>query len=145
MERDESNIKDGVVILNKKDMYEDITRPTCPSHEKASCEEEKAIKNDITDEKVMMQLLPPLAQERIAEVFTYGAKKYADWNWSKGIEYSRLYGALNRHMSAWYKGENTDSETGKSHLAHAGCCIMMLLELDEIRKDLDDRPKHYKI
>ena len=40
MERNESNIKDGVVILNKEDMYKAITRPICPSHEEASCEEE---------------------------------------------------------------------------------------------------------
>lgn len=104
----------------------------------------KANKNDILDNKNMLQLLPPLAQERIAEVFTYGSKKYSSWNWANGIEYSRLYGALQRHLTAWYKGEEIDPETGKSHLAHAGCCIMMLLETNELRKDLDDRPKHYR-
>ena len=132
MERDEKDIERGIVILKG-----------CPSHEEANMEE-CAMKNDISDNKVMMQLLPPLAQERIAEVFTFGAKKYDDWNWAKGMEYSRLYGALNRHMTAWYKGEDNDPETTKSHLAHAGCCIMMLLELSETRPDLDDRPKHYK-
>lgn len=106
--------------------------------------EEKANKNDIIDNKNMLQLIPSLAIERIGEVFTYGARKYSGWNWAKGIEYSRLYGALQRHMNAWYRGENKDPETGKSHLAHAGCCLMMLLELEELRPDLDDRPQHYK-
>jgi len=106
---------------------------------------EKATKNDITDDKNMLQLMPPLAIERIAEIFTYGSKKYSEWNWAKGLEYSRLYGALQRHMTAWYKGENIDLETGKSHLAHAGCCLMMLLELEELRPDMDDRPQHYKL
>lgn len=117
----------------------------CPSHIiKESTKPEHAKKDDIKDNKVMMQLLPPLAQERIAEVFTFGARKYDGWNWSKGMEYSRLYGALNRHMGAWYKGEDLDLETGKSHLAHAGCCLMMLLEMAELKPEMDDRPKFYK-
>ena len=65
------------------------------------------------------------------------------WNWSNGIAYSRLYGALQRHMTAWYTGQELDPETGKSHLWHAGCCIMFLIEMAELRTDLDDRPKHY--
>lgn len=94
--------------------------------------------------KVMMGLLPPLAKQRIAEVFTFGANKYSSWNWSKGMQFSRLYDALQRHLTAWEMGEDIDPESGKSHLAHAGCCIMMLLETAELRKDLDDRPDHYK-
>lgn len=106
--------------------------------------EERANKNDKIDGKNMMQLFPPLAQQKISEVFTYGAYKYADWNWAKGMEYSRLYGALQRHMTSWYMGENVDPETGKSHLAHAGCCITMLLEMEELKPDMDDRPQFYK-
>lgn len=95
-------------------------------------------------EKNRLELLPPIALERIAEVFTFGAKKYDSWNWSKGIAVSRLYGALQRHLNAWYRGEEIDPESGKSHLSHAGCCMIMLLETAELRKDLDDRPTHYK-
>jgi hypothetical protein len=104
---------------------------------------EGASKNDAKDGKNMMQLFPPLAMQRISEVFTFGAMKYSDWNWAKGLKWSRLYGALLRHLTAWYMGEEIDKETGKSHLAHAGCCITMLLEMMETRPDLDDRPKHY--
>lgn len=94
--------------------------------------------------KNLVQLLPVLALERIAQIFTFGAKKYSEWNWSKGISYSRIYGALLRHLFAWYKGEKSDPESGQSHLYHAGCCIMMLIEMEELRPDLDDRPIHYK-
>ncbi len=94
--------------------------------------------------KNKVELLPPFALEKIAEILTFGAQKYAAWNWSKGIEYSRLYGALQRHMMSWYKGEEVDPESGKSHLYHAGCCLLFLIEMDEFRKDLDDRPTHYK-
>ena len=91
-----------------------------------------------------MDLLPPFALEKIAEIFTFGMKKYGDWNWSGGIQYSRIYGAIMRHLNAWQRGENIDPESGKSHLYHAGCGIMMLIEMEEFRKDLDDRPTHYK-
>lgn len=95
-------------------------------------------------EKNLVQLLPVIAMERIAQIFTFGAKKYSEWNWSKGIKYSRIYGALLRHLFAWYKGEKADPESGQSHLYHAGCCIMMLIEMEELRPDLDDRPIHYQ-
>ena len=96
------------------------------------------------NEKNLVQLLPVISMERIAQIFTFGAKKYSQWNWSKGIEYSRIYGALLRHLFAWYRGEKIDSESGQSHLYHAGCCIMMLIEMEELRPDMDDRPVHYQ-
>jgi hypothetical protein len=96
------------------------------------------------DEKNKLQLIPFLALERIANIFTFGAKKYGEYNWTGGITYSRIYGALLRHLFAWIRGENLDPETGMSHLHHCGACIMMLIEMEEFRKDLDDRPKYYK-
>lgn len=102
----------------------------------------EAIKKD--GDKIRMELLPPYALEQIAKVFTFGSKKYDSWNYlnGEGLSYSRVYGAALRHLNAWYKGELIDSETGESHLAHAGCCIMMLLELEKF-KNKDDKPKHY--
>lgn len=105
-------------------------------------DESKAQKFD--DDKNRVDLLPPLALQRIAEIFTFGANKYSSWDWSKGLSFSRLYGALLRHVFAWFRGERNDPESGKSHLYHAGCCIMMLIEMNELRPDLDDRPIHYK-
>jgi len=94
--------------------------------------------------KIRMELLPVDALIGIADIFTFGAKKYDSWNWAKGIQYSRLYGALMRHMTAWYKGEEVDPESGKSHLYHAGCCLMMLIDTQQnLDKSLDDRPGFY--
>lgn len=96
------------------------------------------------ESKVRMELLPIDALIGIAEIFTFGAKKYDSWNWAKGIQYSRLYGALLRHITAWYKGEEVDPESGKSHLYHAGCCLMMLIDTQQnLDKSLDDRPGFY--
>ncbi len=90
---------------------------------------DEAVKFD--NGKVRMDLLPPAALRGIADVFTFGANKYADFNYKngKGLDWDRPYAALARHMNAWNGGEDNDPETGKSHLYHAGCCIMMLIDL----------------
>lgn len=82
--------------------------------------------------KIKMELLPPKSLENIAEVFTFGAEKYEPWNFLKGdgLETSRVYGSLQRHLNSYYQGEELDSESGLSHLAHAGANLMMLLELE---------------
>lgn len=77
----------------------------------------------------------PLAIEAISQVLTFGAKKYSDHNWQKveGGE-QRYKAAMMRHVLASAKGEKVDSETGLSHLAHAACCVLFMLEL-ELKKD----------
>lgn len=90
-------------------------------------------------EKVDMDLLSPYAMEKIAQVMTYGKQKYGRDNWRGGIVYSRLLAAVMRHINAYRKGETLDPETGLSHLSHASCGLMMLLEFEETRPELDDR------
>jgi hypothetical protein len=90
-------------------------------------------------EKPRMELLDRHALEQIAKVLTFGAKKYDSHNWRKGILWSRLYGAALRHLLASMDGEDTDPESGLSHLAHLGCCTLFLLWHEQHRRDLDDR------
>lgn len=98
-----------------------------------------AIKND--QDKIRLELLSPVALVEISKVLTFGSKKYADHNWRKGFKWSRLLGASLRHILSFLGGEDKDPETGLSHLAHAGCCIMFLLEHESLHKALDDRHK----
>ncbi len=76
-------------------------------------------------------LLPTKALGAIVGVLTFGAQKYAPGNWRR-VEKARdrYYDALLRHLTAWHEGEVTDPESGMHHLAHAGCCLLFLLELD---------------
>lgn len=90
--------------------------------------------------KAPWHLLPPDALNHIALVLEYGARKYGDRNWEKGMAWSRPFSALMRHMWAWWRGEDRDPETGLSHLAHAGCCILFLLEYYGRSTGKDDRP-----
>lgn len=91
--------------------------------------------------KPMMNLLAPQWLFGVAQVLTFGAKKYAAWNWAKGISYSRLYDGIQRHLNAFWGREDNDQESGLSHLLHASCGLMFLYMMTLIRPDLDDRYK----
>lgn len=89
-------------------------------------------------------LIPKEGLDTIAEVFAFGAEKYADHNWRKGYDWSKSYDAAIRHLTAWWAGETYDScdeacefldetgpgtcrnHSGLSHLGHAGFHIMAL-------------------
>lgn len=95
-------------------------------------------------EKIRTDLLPPDSLLSIAEILTFGANKYGDRNWEKGMDWSRVYGALLRHLFAWWMNKGPDKETGKSHLSHAGCCIMFLLAYEKRGVGKDNRPSKNK-
>lgn len=90
--------------------------------------------------KTPWHLMPPDALNQIAQVLAFGATKYGDRNWERGMNWSRPFAALMRHMWAWWRGEDRDPETGLSHLAHAGCCILFLLTYQGHATGKDDRP-----
>ena len=83
-------------------------------------------------------LLDPYAMDQLPKVLAFGAHKYGEHNWRKGIKWSRLVSAAMRHLFAFLAGETNDPESGLPHVAHAMCCCMFLLGLQH-RKNLDDR------
>jgi len=91
-------------------------------------------------QKLRYELLPPELGAAVAAVLSYGAGKYSDRNWELGMDWSRLYAALERHMAAWWGGQDCDLETGMSHLWHAGCCIAFLIAYEARGTGRDDRP-----
>lgn len=98
-----------------------------------------AVKHD--QDKLPMHLLSTEALEQIAAVLQFGAQKYESHNWRKGFVWSRPLSAALRHILAFNNGEDRDPESNLSHLAHAACCIMFLLEFEKTRPELDDRYK----
>lgn len=93
-------------------------------------------------DKIRTDLFSVPAYLGTCQVLTFGANKYAAWNWSKGLLYMRIYGAILRHLFAWVQGEENDLETGLSHLDHAACELMFLQHFTkaEVYKQFDDRP-----
>lgn len=89
--------------------------------------------------KPPLELIPTQALMEIAKVLEFGRRKYAADNWRGGFAWRRLIGAALRHLYAFSGGEDRDPESGISHLAHAGCCILFLLEHYLVGLGTDDR------
>lgn len=98
-------------------------------------------------------LIPVEALAEIARVYGYGAKKYAPNNWRRGYAWSLSYSALQRHLNAFWSGEEIDPESSRPHLAHAAFHIMTLLTYSVpkygtepylIYRSKDDRPVQFQ-
>jgi hypothetical protein len=90
--------------------------------------------------KPKMHLVPLHLLESTARVLEHGSVKYAPWNWAKGMPWSVPYDCALRHLAAWFRGEDTDPETGESPLAHVVCNLLMLLQYEQHFREGDDRP-----
>lgn len=86
------------------------------------------------------RLFPWDTARAIVKVLTFGAGKYGERNWEKGMDWSRPFDACIRHLTAWWEGEKADPETGFSHLWHAGCCILFLIAYEIRSVGRDNRP-----
>lgn len=82
--------------------------------------------------KLRFSLIPLGALREIVEVLEFGARKYAVDNWRVVPDArARYWDAAVRHLVAFREGEQLDPESGLHHLAHAGCCVLFLLALDQ--------------
>lgn len=90
-------------------------------------------------DKPPIHLIYPRAIELEAAVFGFGAKKYAAYNWCKGMDYTRLISAAQRHLLAITRGEDLDPESNLPHAAHVRCCMAMLIGMMDLHPELDDR------
>ncbi len=77
----------------------------------------------------------------VAKVYGFGAKKYAKRNWERGYDWSLSYSALQRHLHAFWGGEEIDPESGLQHLAHAVFHCLALIEWQKTHPEMDDRSK----
>lgn len=127
------------MIVYPRTGVEDINKP------------QEGKKND--SGKVRIELFPGDALFAISSILTFGADKYPDppRNWELGIAWGRVFGALMRHLWAWWQGRgptnhsfifgDLDMESSQSHLWHAGCCLVFLIAYEMREMDqFDDRP-----
>lgn len=72
--------------------------------------------------------------EEVAEILSAGAEEYGARNY-RDVEgwKDRYFDALQRHIRPWMRGTTLDSKSGKSHLAHAICNLMILHENNETK------------
>lgn len=86
-------------------------------------------------------LIPLHTLEDEARVWEHGKKKYAAWNWAKGMPWSVPFACIQRHLAAWQRGEDLDPESGLPHMAHVACNVRMLSLYAKVYPEGDDRPK----
>lgn len=93
--------------------------------------------------KADYSLLPLHLLEGAVRVLERGSEKYSAWNWAKGMPWSTPYACAMRHLSAWFRGETNDPETGENHIDHAICNLIMLKHFAEAFPNEDDRPSEF--
>jgi hypothetical protein len=88
----------------------------------------------------VLQLLGLDGWEECARVFEYGKRKYAAWNWAKGMPWSVPLACAARHLLAMIRGETTDPESGEPHRGHVFCNVVMLLQYTKTYTEGNDLP-----
>jgi hypothetical protein len=94
-------------------------------------------------EKIRVDLIPARATEEVGKVFTFGAKRYGDRNWEKGMDWTRMIASSKRHLLEIEKGEDYDRKSGLLHSAHLACNSLMLTEYYHIHQKGDNRRHTY--
>ena len=89
--------------------------------------------------KPEFHLLPSDALRELGRVYTFGAKKYAPYNWERGMLWSRCFNSLLRHLYAYWDGQKYDEETGLHHMAHVAWNAIALLVYSLRGIGIDDR------
>lgn len=93
------------------------------------------------------------ALESVMNVWDYGRKKYAEWNWAKGAPWSVPLACLSRHIRRQLRDpDGVDKDSKECHTAHIVCNAQMLVHYakywnhrgsDFDGKIADDRPYQY--
>lgn len=83
---------------------------------------------------------PTIGIQQMGWVFTGGAAKYGRFNWrDHAVSSTVYYDAAQRHLMAWFNGEDFDLESGQSHLAHVMACCNIILDAEKNGKLNDNR------
>ena len=89
--------------------------------------------------KIKWSLVDWKSLEPMVRVLEMGAKKYAPYNWSKGMPVTEVSESLLRHMFAYLDGELDDNESKIEHLGHVMCNCMFLIHIMREKPEFDDR------
>lgn len=98
-------------------------------------------KDAIATNKLPSHLVSPIVKAYQAISHFLGNVKYGAWNYrGAGARASVYKAALDRHVDAWWEGEENDPTDGTPHLANALACLGILIDAKHSAKLIDDRP-----
>lgn len=95
-------------------------------------------------------LIPWGILRELAEHFGRGARKYEDRNWERGYKWSYSFGALHRHLEAFWDGEDIDNDPslyveGEAHTTRHIIAVVwhaiVLAFFSKYHVGTDDRPR----
>lgn len=93
---------------------------------------------------VQLHAIPREALWELGKVYAFGASKYEDYNFRRGYKWSLSFDALLRHLILFWDGEETDSESNLSHMAHVVWHGICLLFFSLKGRGEDDRPSQFE-
>ncbi len=97
-------------------------------------------KDIIGSNKLPLHLWPQTATAYGCLALLDGMLKYGRSNWrAVGVNATIYYDALDRHITAWFEGEDIDPDSGLPHLAHALACLAILVDAQAAGKLNDNR------
>lgn len=103
-----------------------------------------AVFQETQDVSCLYEALNELGMDAIEEsthVFTYGKMKYAAFNWAKGANWSIPLACAVRHLLKIVRDEEeVDEESGRKHVGHIVCNLMMLIHYTKYYKEGNDLP-----
>ncbi len=92
-------------------------------------------------QKISFTKVSAIAMAHFAMAMMDGARKYGPYNWrDKPVIASIYIDAAQRHLLAWFEGEELADDSHAHHLGHAGACCAILLDAQEHGVLIDDRP-----
>ena len=109
-----------------------------PETQAPEVEESAGRKSD--NGKARMDLIPPNIWLELGELYAKGCALYADRNWELGLNWSRVYAAMQRHANKFWAGEEFDEVDGQRHIISVIWCAIALAEYKHTHPELDDRP-----
>lgn len=80
--------------------------------------------------------------EGMVKVLEFGANKYGIDNWQKGLTTISIIESMLRHIFAFMKGNDIDSESKLPHTDHIMCNAMFLAYMWRNKKQLDNRKEY---
>lgn len=86
-------------------------------------------RRDTQKGKPRYELIPVRPLTRLAELYARGAEKYGDYNWQKGMPFSRVIASLLRHVYSYMMGDRSED-----HLAAVAWNAFTLMQYEEYLK-----------
>lgn len=97
-------------------------------------------KDAVGSDKLPIHLWPTTATIMGSIGLLDGMLKYGRSNFRGiGVRASIYVDACQRHLNAWFEGEDSDPDSGVPHLAHALACLAILVDAQAADKLNDDR------